>query len=45
VRVGLDGPLPLTAEITAAALDELALRPGDEVHAAVKATDIDVTPG
>jgi molybdate transport system ATP-binding protein len=41
VRVGVEGPVHLTAEITAAALDELALRPGDEVHAAVKATDID----
>lgn len=41
VRVGVEGPVHLTAEITAAALEELALRPGDEVHAAVKATDID----
>ena len=31
VRVGIDGELPLTAEITAAALDALALRPGDEI--------------
>jgi molybdate transport system ATP-binding protein len=45
VRVGVEGALHLTAEITAAALDELALRPGDEVHAAVKATDIDTYPG
>jgi molybdate transport system ATP-binding protein len=41
VRVGIDGPLPLTAEITAAALDALSLRPGDAVHATAKATDID----
>ena len=41
VRVGIDGALPLTAEITAAALDALQLRPGDEIHAAVKATDIE----
>jgi molybdate transport system ATP-binding protein len=41
VRVGVEGPLHLTAEITAAALEDLGLRPGDEVHAAVKATDID----
>lgn len=41
VRIGLEGPLPLTAEITAASLAELALRPGDQVHAAVKATDIE----
>lgn len=44
VRVVLDGLLPLTAEITVAALDALELRPGDAVHAAVKATDIDVEP-
>jgi molybdate transport system ATP-binding protein len=43
-RIRLDGPVPLTAEITVAALEELALRPGDEVHAAVKATEIEVTP-
>jgi molybdopterin-binding protein len=36
--------LPLTAEITLAALDALALRPGDEVHVAAKATDIEVYP-
>ena len=44
VRVGIDGVLPLTAEITAAALDALHLRPGDEVYCSVKATDIDVYP-
>ncbi len=44
VRVSLDGPLPLTAEITAAALDSLGIRPGDSVFAAVKATDIDAYP-
>jgi molybdate transport system ATP-binding protein len=43
-RIGLHGALPLTAEITVAALDDLALRPGDEVHATVKATDIEVAP-
>lgn len=42
VRVTIDGPLPLVAEITAAALDALALRPGDDVYASVKATDIEV---
>ncbi len=42
VRVALDGLLPLTAEITVAALDALALRPGDEVFASAKATDIEV---
>jgi molybdate transport system ATP-binding protein len=44
VRIGLDGPLPLTAEITTAALDILHLRPGDTVYASVKATDIEVSP-
>lgn len=44
VRVVIDGELPLTAEITAAALDELQLRLGDLVHASVKATDIEVAP-
>lgn len=40
-------PLPggaLTAEITAAALDELQLRPGDEVVARAKATEVSVYP-
>jgi molybdate transport system ATP-binding protein len=41
VRVGIDGPLPLTAEISTAALSSLELRPGDQVHAIVKATDIE----
>jgi molybdate transport system ATP-binding protein len=44
VRVGVDGVLPLTAEITATSLESLALRPGDRVHASVKATDIEVYP-
>lgn len=44
VRLGIDGQLPLTAEITVAALEALQLRPGDEIHASVKATDIDVYP-
>jgi len=44
VRLAIDGRLPLTAEITAAALDDLALRAGDRVHASVKATDIEVAP-
>ena len=41
---GVDGVLPLTAEITATSLESLALRPGDRVHASVKATDIEVYP-
>jgi molybdate transport system ATP-binding protein len=44
VRIGIDGILPLTAEITGAALDALQLRPGDEIYASVKATDIEVYP-
>ena len=40
VRVRVEGALSLTAEITVAALDALALRPGDAVIASVKATDI-----
>ena len=44
VRIGIAGPLHLTAEIAARALDTLGLRPGDTVHAAVKATDIDTYP-
>jgi molybdate transport system ATP-binding protein len=43
-RIGLHGALDLTAEITVAALHDLDLRPGDEVHATVKATDIEVAP-
>lgn len=42
VRVGIDGLLPLTAEITVTALEDLELRPGDDVTASVKATDIEV---
>jgi molybdate transport system ATP-binding protein len=44
VRVGVAGPLHLTAEITVAALDGLGLRPGDEVTASLKATDIETYP-
>ena len=43
-RVGLDGALPLTAEITTAALGALDLRPGDHVVATAKATDITAYP-
>ena len=43
-RISIDGRLPLTAEITVAALDALQLRPGDDIHASVKATDIEVYP-
>jgi molybdate transport system ATP-binding protein len=42
VRVAVAGPVPLVAEITVAALDALALRPGDDVYVTVKATEITV---
>jgi molybdate transport system ATP-binding protein len=44
VRVRVDGALPLTAEITAAALAGMDLRPGDDVWATAKATDIEAYP-
>ena len=44
VRVRLTGAVPLVAEITPAALDELVLRPGDAVWASVKATEITTYP-
>jgi molybdate transport system ATP-binding protein len=44
VRVRLDGAIPLVAEITPAALDDLALRPGDRIWATVKATEITTYP-
>jgi len=44
VRVRLDGQVPLVAEITPAALDALALHPGDQVWASVKATEISTYP-
>ena len=44
VRVQLDGAVPLVAEITAAGLDALALHPGDQVWASVKATEIATYP-
>jgi molybdate transport system ATP-binding protein len=44
VRVGVDGALPLIAEITVAALESLGLRPGDDIVATAKATDIETYP-
>ena len=44
VRVRLDGPVPVVAEITAAALAVLALRLGDQVWASVKATEVATYP-
>jgi molybdate transport system ATP-binding protein len=44
VRVRLTGEVPLVAEITPAALDALVLRPGDDLWATVKATEIVAYP-
>ncbi len=44
VRVRLTGEIPLVAEITTAALEQLALRPGDRVWASVKATEVTTYP-
>ena len=44
VRVALGGPLPLVAEVTPGAVADLALVPGLEVWATVKATDINLYP-
>ena len=40
VRVRLDGPVPLVAEITPAAVAELAVRPGEALWASVKAAEV-----
>lgn len=44
VRVQLAGPVPLVAEVTAAALDEMALRIGATVWLSVKATEVAAYP-
>ena len=44
IRVRLDGAVPLVAEITPNALDDLALHPGDQLWATVKATEITTFP-
>jgi len=44
VRVRLAGELPLVAEITATSLATLGLRPGDDVWASVKATEVTTFP-
>jgi molybdopterin-binding protein len=44
VRVRVTGAVPLTAEITPAALAYLAIAPGTEVWTSVKATDVTVDP-
>ena len=40
-RIGLDGPVAIVAEITAAALDELVLAPDTPAWVSVKATEIE----
>ena len=42
VRVGLDGEVPLVAEVTPAAVAELALAEGEVVWASLKATEVTV---
>jgi molybdate transport system ATP-binding protein len=44
VRVRLDGPIPLTAEVTPAAVAELELRPGTRTWASIKAVDLAAYP-
>ena len=44
VRVYVVGRLSIVAEVTPGAVDDLALAPGVEVWAAVKATEVDVYP-
>jgi len=41
-RVQIDGPVPLVAEVTPAAVEELALAEGGGVWATVKATEVQV---
>jgi molybdate transport system ATP-binding protein len=42
VRIHVDGPVPVVAEVTAAAVGDLGLHEGVEVWATVKATDLAV---
>ncbi|MCZ7536933.1 MAG: ABC transporter ATP-binding protein [Acidimicrobiia bacterium] len=44
VRVRLTGPVDLVAEVTPGAVTDLALAPGLEVWASVKATEVQVSP-
>jgi molybdate transport system ATP-binding protein len=43
-RIRVDGPVPLIAEVTAAAVADLDLAAGGPVWAALKATEVDVYP-
>jgi molybdate transport system ATP-binding protein len=44
VRIRLDGPMPVVAEVTAGANDSMGLRPGDPIWAVVKATEVRAYP-
>ncbi len=44
VRVTVDGPVPLLADVTPLAVAELGLAPGADVWSAVKATEVTVYP-
>jgi molybdate transport system ATP-binding protein len=44
VRVSVHRPVPLTAEVTPAAVADLGLAPGRPVWVAIKATEVAVTP-
>jgi molybdate transport system ATP-binding protein len=44
VRVIVAGPVPVTAEVTPAAVTELGLTAGAPVWASVKATEVSVYP-
>jgi len=44
VRAHIDAPIPIVAEITQTAVDELGLQVGSRVWTAVKATEIDAYP-
>ena len=44
VRVSLVGEVPLVAEVTPAAIDHLGLRPGVQIWASVKATEVTLYP-
>ncbi len=43
-RVRVDGPIALTAEITAIAATQLAARPGEQIWLSVKATEVETYP-
>jgi molybdate transport system ATP-binding protein len=43
-RIGVEGPIRITAEITSIAVAQLALRPGDDVWVSVKATETATHP-